>query len=277
MGDRGVLSRGWSIALGVGLACVCGGMEALAGDFRLGVPSLVGVSSEDPPPPPAEDGEVFKHWKGTVEGGLNGTSGNSETLSFRFGAAAKRTTLRQETTLSTAYSRASDDGRATSHKFEVRARNDWNLGESPWIVFAQGAVEYDQFQSWKWRGTLAGGVGYKFIKDERTTLIGRAGLGLRKNFAGPDQDIIPEGVLGVDFAHQLTERQAITALVEYYPSLKNFPGDYRVLARAGYQLLVDPEVNMFLRLGVENNYLSRPGEGKKKNDLAYFLTLGWSF
>jgi len=44
-----------------------------------------------------------------------------------------------------------------------------------------------------------------------------------------------------------------------------------------YSILVDPELNMSLRLGVENRYNSNPGGNDKKNDLDYFLALVWAF
>jgi hypothetical protein len=103
------------------------------------------------------------------------------------------------------------------------------------------------------------------------------GLGGSKTWGGnADDDFRPEAMAGVDFEHKLTERQKITAMLEYYPSLDNFP-DYRLVAAAGYELLVDPESNMFLKIGLADRYDSNPGDGKKKNDFEYFATLSWVF
>ncbi len=229
-----------------------------------------------PPPPPEDYPSWLDGWKGTVEAGINGSAGNTEVFNLRAAFAAERVTQKMKTTTSTVYTRATESGAVTKNRWELNARNDWNLGKSPWIVFAQGRLEYDDFQDWDWRLTLAGGVGYKLIDTQRTSLIGRVGLGTSKEFGGSQNAWIPEGLLGVDFSHQITERQKIFGMVEYYPSLKNFPR-YRLLARAGYEILVDPSVNMFLKIGAEDRYDSNPGDDKKKNDVDYFLTLGWAF
>lgn len=229
-----------------------------------------------PPPPPDEDGEIFKHWKGGIDLGLNGSEGNTESLNFRVAVGAKRTTKRQETTFSSVYSRKSQDSEVTGNRWDTALRNDWNLGESNWIVWAQGRVEYDDFQDWNWRVQLSAGLGYKFINSDTTKLLGRFGLGATKEFGGSRNEWIPEGVLGVDFTHQFDERQSIFFTVEYYPSLSDFP-DYRLLARAGYQIVIDPKSGAVLKIGAENRYDSAVGGGKKKNDLDYFMTLGWTF
>ncbi len=229
-----------------------------------------------PPPPPADYPSWLDGWKGTVEAGINGSAGNSEVFNLRIGVGAKRTTQKMETTVASTYTRATEGGTVTKNRWDGNVRNDWNLGDSPWLIFAQGRLEYDDFQDWDWRLTVNGGVGYKFIKTKETTLIGRVGVGATKEFGGSNNAWIPEGLLGIDFSHQITERQKIFGLLEYYPSFKKFP-QYRLLARVGYEILVDPSVNMFLKIGAEDRYDSNPGGGKKKNDVDYFLTLGWAF
>jgi hypothetical protein len=62
---------------------------------------------------------------------------------------------------------------------------------------------------------------------------------------------------------------------DYLPSLDNFP-DFRLDARAGYQIRVDPDSNLLLRAGVVDRYNSNPGN-RKRNDVEYFLMLGWEF
>jgi hypothetical protein len=48
-------------------------------------------------------------------------------------------------------------------------------------------------------------------------------------------------------------------------------------AKAGWEIVVDPEVNMTLKLGVEDRYNDNPGPDRKKNDIEYFALLAWSF
>lgn len=226
----------------------------------------------------ADDPKGFwSGWKGGVELGLNGSDGNTEVFNFRAGANAERKTDLMVTTASAAYQRAMENSEVTKNRFELNGRNDWIFEKgSPWRYFVTAKYEYDDFQAWLHRVTLGNGIGYAFIENDTTFLLGRAGLGISREFVGGDNKWVPEGILGADFSHKLTERQKITASVDYLPSLSEFPDDYRVIAKAAWEIMVDPEVKMSLKIGVEDRYDSTPGD-KKRNDVDYFALLVWSF
>jgi len=219
----------------------------------------------------------FKDWKGGVAIGLNGSEGNSQNLNIHAGANAQRKTEKYDTKLSLAYLRASDDNEVTKNRFEANAQNDWIFSKgSPWRYFLKGAYEYDDFQDWQHRLTITNGFGYAFIENERTTLVGRAGVGVRRDFGGEDNRWHPEGLLGGDLSHKLTERQQLTASVEFYSDFLEL-SDFRVKSKLGWEILVDPATKMSLKIGIEDRYDSDPGGGKKRNDLDYFALLVWSF
>lgn len=235
-----------------------------------GLPASTG--SEEPVYTPS----WLEGWEGSVEVGLAGSDGNTEQLSFRTGVSAVRKTERYETKFGLHYLYAKSDGDETANRFDLSLRNDWLIKDSRWRVFAEGQYENDQFQDWDHRISGFVGVGYEFIKREKTTLVGRAGLGGTQEIGGSDEGFSPEAFLGADFSHQLTERQKLTASTDFIPSLDD-GGEFRWINRAAWEINVDPETKMFLRLGAEHRHDSDPGEGFKENDLDYFLTLGWSF
>ncbi|MCB9844650.1 MAG: DUF481 domain-containing protein [Phycisphaeraceae bacterium] len=234
--------------------------------------------------PPAETPElevpkeksIFEGWTGTAGVGINGATGNTERFSVRAEVTGNRKTHLYDTKGSLVYSLASDDGSTSENRFVAQIRNDWIINESRWRVFAEGSATYDEFQDWDWRLTAAGGVAYECIKTEKTTLVGRVGLGASREIGGSDNTIRPEGLIGFDVTHQLTANQKIVAGATYYPDLDEF-GEFRLLASAAYEILVDPESKMSLRLGAVDTYDSTPGPGSKKNDLAYFAMLVWEF
>lgn len=234
----------------------------------------------DQPADPVADAEteptLLRGWEGGVELGVNGTEGNTTRFNFRGGANAKRLTEDLDTRLAFSYSYAREESRDTENKANLDARNDWLLKESPWRVFAKGSLEYDEFQDWDARIGVFGGVGYEFILTDRTTLVGRLGAGVRREVGGEDNAWTPEGLIGADFEHQLTERQKVSASIDVFPDLSDV-GPYRFEARAAYEILVDPEINMSLKLGIVDRYDSTPGAGFRRNDLDYFLVLVWSF
>ncbi len=215
-------------------------------------------------------------WKGSVEAGLTGSGGNTDRISFRTSVNAKRTTERYETSFGAAYQYAKSEGQESANRLELNLRNDWLFKDSKWRFFAQGKYEGDQFQDWDHRLSGFAGVGYEFIKNEKTLLIGRVGFGGSYEIGGEDEEFRPEGLVGVEYARQLTERQRLTAASEYYPDLSDL-GEFRWNNRATWEVMVDPETNLFLRLGAEHRHDSQPGTGRKHNDLDYFLTMGWSF
>lgn len=230
-----------------------------------------------PDAPPASEPSWTEGWKGGIELGLNGSEGNTERFNFRAGANAGRKTERFDTKFGFVYSYGREDSADTENKFLAEGRNDWLFKNSPWRVFAKSTFEYDDFQDWDVRVTAHGGVGYAFIEDDKTLLLGRVGLGFAREFGGEDNAIKFEGLLGADFSRQLTERQKISASVDYYPEIAPELGPYRIEAKAAYEILVDPETKMTLKLGVLDRYDSNPGEGFERNDFEYFALLAWSF
>ncbi|MDX2147360.1 MAG: DUF481 domain-containing protein [Planctomycetota bacterium] len=234
------------------------------------------AGGEAPAPEIVAEKGFFEGWKGNIEGGLNGSDGNSENLSFRFGVGANRKVETMETVANFTYAYATDDGEKSKNRAEFFGKNDWLFKDSPWGFFAQAKLEYDDFQDWDWRLSLYAGPTYTVIKNERTTFRLKAGAGATKEFGSTRNEWIPEGIVGFDLTHKLTDRQSVYVSAEYLPSLSDFP-DYRINAKAGWEILVDPEVNMTLKLGIEDRYNSNPGPGFRKNDVDYFIILAWTF
>lgn len=233
-------------------------------------------AAADAPPAPEPPKGFFDGWEFDVAIGLNGSTGNTERLSFRGGLGGQRITETMETRLGFVYQYAEDDSVATEHRASFDIRNDWLFADSPWRWFAQGRAEYDQFQEWNVRLSGFTGPGYELIKNDTTLLLLRGGIGGNQTIGGDNEDFTPEALIGADFEHQISERQKIFLTGEIYPNLED-GGEFRALARGGWEILVDPDMNMNLRLGFENRYDSDPGSGVKENDLDYFLALVFKF
>lgn len=237
-------------------------------------------AAEAEPPEPTEPAPKLSFWNGwkrTVDLGVIGSDGNSETFGARGAFGMQRTTDYMETTVGLSYVYSSDNGEKTKSRGELTGRNDWFFGkESRWGFFAEGKAEYDEFQDWDWR--LSGFIGpsYAFIRNEKTLLRGRVGVGGSYELGGDDNGFQPELLLGLDFEHAFNDRNKVFATVEYLPSLSEFP-EYRLNSKAGWEILVDEKSGANLKLGVVDRYDSNPGDGFKKNDIEYFVTLGWAF
>ncbi len=215
-------------------------------------------------------------WAGSIEFGLTGASGNNENFNLRGAASASREDDRTADQINLVYTYANDEGDKTENRFQADGRHGWKFSESPWRVYVGATYEYDEFQDWDHRLSVGPGVGYQAVETDKTSLLLRAGINATREFGGSDDRWHPEADLGLDLNHQLTERQSLEAVFDLYPSLDP-TGPYRFVGKAGWRIDVDPEVNLFLRLGVEDRYDSSPGPDKKRNDISYYATLGWSF
>ncbi|MFW6170591.1 MAG: DUF481 domain-containing protein [Planctomycetota bacterium] len=213
-------------------------------------------------------------WESSFEIGVDGSEGNSSTLSVRTGADLKRSLESSELEIGMTYVKATAESRETKHNAQLDARHDWLLGESPWSLFAKTQLEYDEFKAHDIRLAMNAGVGYQVIANESTQLKGRFGSGTSREFRGPDDRWVPEAVFGMDFEHQFSDRQRIHATIEYLPEWDNFH-DYRVHGDCGWEFLVDKSTNMNLKLGLIERYDSTPN-GREPNDLDFSLLLRWN-
>jgi hypothetical protein len=160
----------------------------------------------------------------------------------------------------------------------LNARDELLFKGTAWSLFSALQVEYDQLRPYDLRVGVYGGVGYKWFDTKTTLFKTRAGAGAvrelntREGFA---DRWVPEAVFGFDFNHAFTDRQRFVSAVDAYPSLSQIK-HVRVRARAAYEVLLDPEHCMVLRLGVQERYDSEPGNGQA-NALNYFATLMFKF
>ncbi len=155
------------------------------------------------------------------------------------------------------------------------ARNDWKFTESRWGLFAQGRLEHDDSQDWAWRVSGFAGPSYQAVKNERTGLKFRMGAGGTREFGGRRREVQPEMLMGMDVEHRLSARSRVFSTLEAIPDLSDLP-DGRLEARAGYEVMLDPESWMNLKVGMVDRYATDPGCAER-NDVEYFITLGWSF
>lgn len=235
-----------------------------------------GEATGEEVPPPNESIFTADGWKGNVNLGLNGSTGNNENFNVRAAVSANKETLRNEALFDLTYTYGSSDGDTDQNELDANARYDWLLRDSPWRVFIIGSYEYDEFQDWDHRVTIGPGVGYQAIKTERTDLLLRGAVLAVREFGGSDDDWRAELNPGLDFAHQITERQSFVSTLDFYSDVSEL-GDYRFIGSAAWRIEVDPENNLFLEIGVEDEYDSDPGPDTKKNDFSYYASLGWSF
>ncbi|MEE8451776.1 MAG: DUF481 domain-containing protein [Thermoguttaceae bacterium] len=242
------------------------------------VPGVVEVGEwievETPPVDPGLFGEVGV-WEGGVELGLNGAEGNTKTFNMRFGVDAKLETPHNILTLDLDYHKTDSNYVETANRAFLDSRFERLYDDSRWTSFVHSTLDYDEFQSFDSRWAADLGLGYRCIKRELTSLAARFGAGVSQEVGGPDESYVPEAVFGLDFSHKLTDRQKLTASIEYTPEMTGFH-DYRLRTRGSWEVLIDQEMNLSLKFNITDRYDSTPN-GAIPNDLDYSAVLLWKF
>jgi hypothetical protein len=228
-----------------------------------------------PPPPAVPAPPPPKLWSGGLEFGITGAEGNSENFKVRLGGNTEYKTPDNLFKGDFIYSYATANGLENENRFIGNARHEWLFPGQAWNVFVRGSLEVDAFTAFDYRVAAHTGVGYEFWKTPGSSLKGRAGIGGSQEIGGPRDHFIPEALVGVDAEHKLSDRQKFTLVADAFPDVRD-PSDYRIIARAAYELLVDPEWNLTLKLGALDRYDSTP-EGRRRNDLEYFMVLLWKY
>ena len=218
--------------------------------------------------------QVKSPWSGALELGLNGSEGNTQILKIRVGADLKYDTPDDVFMLNGWYGLARQNGIQNENKALLTARNEMPIDDR-WGWYVQGQLEYDEFRAVDWRIALHTGLTYTIIKNADTLLKVRAGAGAAREFGGPSDNWLPEAQFGFDFEQKLTERTKFILAADYYPDISDW-ARFRIRARSAIEIMLDPELNLCARFGVQERYDSRPGPSKR-NDLDYFVTLVLKF
>jgi len=219
--------------------------------------------------------DFWDPWEGNVELGLSGTEGNSETFNVRVGMTAKHKTDWLVKTVQITSIQKSAYGVTTANTALLDARLDWPLTNSRWSYFIHSLLEYDEFKPFDARISADSGLGYEFIQNDNTNLVGSTGFALSHEIGGADDDVVPEWLFGLKFKHKFNDHHSISFQTDYYPALENF-GDFRLNSQASWEIVLSKDWGLSLKLSAIDRYDSTP-QGAKPNDLDYSTLLLWSF
>ena len=212
-------------------------------------------------------------WETSLEFGINGTTGNAQTASFRSGSDIKHKTNCNTLAMNLVYARTQANGVETQHNAIATVRDDWDFCGSRWSLFAKEVTEYDEFKAYNVRLTTNAGIGYFLIQTDPAKFKVRMGSGFSHEIGGPNDDIVPEAVYGVDLEWKLTERQKLESTADYLPEWSDWD-NFRIDSKLTYSIQLNDTPNLSLKLSLIDRYDSTP-EGRKPNDLDYSLLLMW--
>lgn len=214
-------------------------------------------------------------WDTKLELGINGTSGNTESLNVHAALTTLHTDEDGRDKAALTYDHGTSEGIVTANRFVAEELHDFfNVfpKDSRWGLYGNIRYEYNDFAAWRHQLSAFAGPSYRILKDETYTLIAHAGLGgIYKDGGVTDNGhFTPEAQLGADFLWKIDARQTFEASVNAYPSLEKL-GDFRGLAAAAYNLGID--ATKTLRLAAEYDYISTAPPPVRKGNFRYWISL----
>ena len=106
---------------------------------------------------------LFAGWDASLEIGINGSQGNSETLNARVAFNAAKEDDLHRWKIAASYHTATSGGDATRNESMAGLTKDWLLPGSLWFYFAAGRIDIDEFESWDFRLSGTGGIGLELV------------------------------------------------------------------------------------------------------------------
>lgn len=214
-------------------------------------------------------------WRSQIDLGLSGARGNTESIDLRASFLTVQETDTHRWRIDAAYYYGEDNRNTSKNQATAGVLRDWLFPNSPWLIFAQGRYDYDEFRDWTHRLSGHGGIGYEFIKSDEYTLIGRLGAGAAKEWKR-SESIRPEGLLGMEFGWNISDRQRLSAHTTLYPDLGDF-FEFRVVSGIKWTMQLDVARGLALSAGIDNEYESQTNPGVKHNDLKFYTGLTFQF
>ena len=218
------------------------------------------------------------HWSYEAAIDITGKTGNSEQLGTAGAVRATLKTPADTLQLYAGYDRQVQDGAKSADQLKAGIDFQDNFsGKLSWYARDEGG--FDRIKDIDMYNTAAAGLGYDFVKknDGKQIVTGRAGLAYRfENYGNPAHEDL--STMGLDIGLNIEWEFKNSKLVDrmsYVPSFDDF-SNYHFTNEFFYELpLADPAWK--LRMGVANDYTSKPSPGLEPMDTSYFtrLVLSW--
>ncbi len=255
------------------------------------VKSIRSVPAGTAPPPPAPAAAAVSppppRWESSFDIGFTGSAGNTQNTDLRLALNTAYKDPTQSYLVDASYYIRTSSGDTTDNQATAGFLGDWPINESRWSTFAQGRIDYNEFQSWTERFTGGGGLGYLLIDEDTVdatgatvdalTLMARFGLGFRKEWGSLNDEIAAEGIAGLSTMWRISERQKLIGGAVVYPTIAG-PYQFRFTINAEWALSLDDMLEgLQLKLGLAYEYQQEIDPGRDHNDLNVYLAMGVKF
>jgi len=228
----------------------------------------------DSPEAIAAQAEVAKYkpnWLLKLEAGWTMTEGNTDTKTIRGRFDLDRKTQQDLLKFYASADYAEDQDVQTRGEYFGGVKYE-NMLTERWYWYARGELENDEFEDLDLRATVAGGLGYYWIKKPEHELKTRGGPGYRhesyENGSTRDDAILD---LGLDYRLDVAPWMQFTHSTTYSPSLEEFD---RYRLEFDTAMLFPLKVDQWkFKIGSRNTYNSDPVGDTERLDNLYYASI----
>jgi len=196
-------------------------------------------------------------WNQNIKLGAGYQSGQTDNSDLSTSYHADRTVEEHEVIFDLSYRFAKTNSDRSANRFSGAWGNKWFQAKSKWDFFTNLQFDWGEFQSWDQRIVGDLGIGYEIYtfedSKETASLSSRFGGGVRKEFQSENENIIPEGLLGLSFDWKLTGLQTFNVDTTWHPDFEDF-ANYRLVTRASWNIKMTEAKNLDFSIGLHHEY-----------------------
>jgi hypothetical protein len=221
-----------------------------------------------------------RRWAYEASVAIAGRTGPSEKFGAALGFKATLASAQDKLIFALATERAQDNGVKTADRiFGGVDYSSFYSGLNGW--YARTSLETDKIKLLDLRSTSAFGLSRRLIKNEKQDFEFRFGVSYlydayRPVFPATTSTNFSSAGLDISFLHSYTfTNSKMTNLLTYTPAFKQFT-NYRLHHESAWELPIGASL-WKLKLGVANDYLSKPPGKTDRLDTTYFtsMVLNW--
>ncbi|GDY18946.1 hypothetical protein LBMAG56_02910 [Verrucomicrobiota bacterium] len=213
-------------------------------------------------------------WESSAALGFTLTRGNSSTLLFTGNVLTSRKQGNDEVSLGADATYGANSGVTTAQAFRGFGQYNRLFSDRAYgLLRAEGL--YDKIAAVQPRVTISAGLGYYFVKTDRTKLSGEVGPSLvyERSAGGASKTYMALRV-AERLDHKISDKTKIWQSAEFLPQVDNF-NNYILNLEAGLE--TELYKNLALRTYVQDSYHKLPAAGRQKNDLKFVTAVAYKF
>lgn len=207
-------------------------------------------------------------WTKRFELGGTWVDGNSETSEAYIGGQFERQFehVSHQLTWNGRHSTAGE--KVTQSRWQFNGNTDFSKkSDSKWILFLSHSHLFDQLADLDYRGTFAGGVGYRFFNEGDKRLITRLGPGgtVEKYSEPVGTRVTPDLFAEAEAKWPVFDRTILEYKSTWTPSMDDI-AIFRMTSNYGVLVKIDEKETWAMRVGLRHDHNSEPAANRKKDD-----------